>query len=540
MANSRLPYDDEEQLDQDTLDLIEGEQFQEEDLAENYKNADALKYIANSDTSTQPEGYASLVGQIVGKSKSTRDPFQPPPEIVAQKEQASVEQQDPKVKEYEDILNLISQSKQPRNELAEVQKNVADTNTNLSYGLAANQLAKAIASGYGANIGDGSEVVNMLSKQNQQKVGDYKDRIKDRADDPNSDISKTYRLVVAKGLKQKYPDLDLKQLDNMSANELEALAKNQLDSKNRGRGDLFFTTVKDENGKDIVAAFDRTTGQQIKVLGDKSTADRIFVDTETGNKKVYNQVTGIKDLGTGAPEQITKKTVDENEIKKQQQELKNPLVLKQISPDLYKDLESQKQSFIKDVKDNREVETSSLLLASKLAPGDNSKEFDKINQQLIDSGFLGGIQTQAAKMAGQKGVLTDQDLVKFAGAGGVGASIQRILNGTFFGNMSENDVQFFKLFANKMQKANLEDINNRSKVFVEDIHNKSLKYLPNLQLDTVKNDWFNVNKIAPNAQEKSTDNSDPTIQQYSKQHNLSYEQAKSILTKRGYKPNEKR
>ena len=140
-----------------------------------------------------------------------------------------------------------------------------------------------------------------------------------------------------------------------------------------------------------------------------------------------------------------------------------------------------------DIKDNREVATSATTLSKKLKPGADNK---------IDSGLLGGIQTQAAKMAGQKGVLTDQDLVKFAGAGGVSATIDRIRDGTFFGNMSEKDINFFKVFSKKMKDSNDLDIKNRSQLFVKSIHNEAKDYVPGLSEQNVSS-WLNVDSVAP-------------------------------------------
>lgn len=475
---NKLPYDDEQELDQDTLDLISGGSFDEPNVGEDYVRS---QYMANSDTSDEMEPQMDLSGQMVGQAKmpSARDPFQRLNELVPpQQEQIAAAPQieeapvNPQVSNYENILKQLQDKRK-------------DNNLTVNMARAGNQIAQALASGYGAKIGDGSENLNAIERSNNQEVSDYHEQIKNQMDDPNSAISKYYRLQTLKTLKEQDPKADLSQFDSMSANQLKDIMTNKAKS---GRGDLFFTTrFNDKTGKSEIVGVNRQTGQVQTSLGERSFGDKIIKDTETGKNQVYSQNTGVKGLGEDTPEILKTQPVDEAEMKKQEEVLNTPTSLKKVNPDLYKKFSAQQKAFMTDIKDNREVATSATTLSKKLKPGADNK---------IDSGLLGGIQTQAAKMTGQKGVLTDQDLVKFAGAGGVDATIARMIDGSFFGQMSDADTKFFKRFAEKMQESNAEDIKNRSQLFVKNIHNEAKDYLPGLKEENISK-WLNVDEAAP-------------------------------------------
>ncbi len=479
---SRLPYDDEQELDQETLDLINGDNLDEPNLGEDYVRS---QYMANSDTSDQMTPSVDLTGQIVGQSRSPgrRDPFERLNQLVPQQqvEQAApmeIEQPvaNPQTTSYENILKQLQEQRK-------------ENNLTVNMARAGNQIAQAIASGYGGKIGDGSEALNAIERSNNQDVADYQEQIKNQMDDPSSAISKYYRLQVLKQLKEQDPKADLSQFDTMSANQLKDITANKAKT---GRGDLFFTTrFNDKTGKSEIVGVNRTTGEVQTSLGERSFGDKIIKDTETGKNQIYSQNTGIKGIGAGTPEILKTEPVNEEEIKKQQEVLNSPTSLKKVNPDLYKKFSDNQKTFIKDSTDLREATSAITNLNQKLAPG-------KVK---IDSGMLGGIQTQAAKLAGQKGVLTDQDLVKFAGAGGVPAGASRWFSGNFNGEMTEQDIKFFKEFSNNMAKAIAEDVKNRSQFFIKTIHNEAKDYVPGLSEQNVSK-WLNIDSVAPAAQQE--------------------------------------
>lgn len=486
MAN-KLPYDDELDILNDQRVDDEMEQADEIGMG---RDAVAAKYFSNPEMSEE-DGDLSQVGQMVGQKY--RSPMEENIEAPEVRIPASeVVTKDKSVDPRESILSQY-------NELKKLQDNVSENKKGLNYALAGNQIAQAIAYGGGAKIGAGDEVLNQVKKDQDQKIVDYKDRVKNRMDVADSDVAKFYRYKLAKSIKTEDPNADISFLDNMSATEMEDFLKMQAKNKATGRGDLFFTSIKDENGKDIVGAFNRQTGERVKTLGDKSLSDKVIINPETGQQEIYNQVSGLKGLrDTSLPTTTTQPSLPAQspmtppEAKKPADDIMNsPTALAKVNPKLYEQFKKDQDSFLKEVKENRDTATAATTLASKLKPGPNGE---------IDSGLLGGIQTQAAKMAGQKGVLTDQDLVKFAGAGGVQAKISRIIDGSLFGEMSDDDIKFFKRFASKMQEANASDIDNRSQLIVDNVHNEAKNYLPGLTKEQVKNGWLNVGSVAPASQ----------------------------------------
>lgn len=114
-----------------------------------------------------------------------------------------------------------------------------DSNRGLGVLQGANQVAQAIASGYGAKIGDGSEAINQLRKDNelpiqgllgQGKASDLQSEI--NANDPNSSISQFSRKQALNILKRQDPNMTPEQykdfedkFSNMTAKEIEALSK---------------------------------------------------------------------------------------------------------------------------------------------------------------------------------------------------------------------------------------------------------------------------------------------------------------------------
>lgn len=372
----------------------------------------------------------------------------------------------------------------------------------LDIGSAANRLGSAIA-GKGATGGD---FLQGLKKQSEQPIQDLLAQGKVvetdnelQMSDPNSDISKFAReRAVASATKMGIPAETISKLQSMSAKQLEKLGLfSKTAQANRG---VRSERITGPDGVTRTVLIDNNTGETIRELGQSGFSSQFRTDPETGNiiglspsnpNKAPIGVTG----GKAGPKE---KTITSPNGETKEVDYSTPTALNKINPKLYTDFKKTQDEFNKDMKDSREVATSVTNLAAKLKPGQNMK---------IDSGLLGGIQTQAAKMAGQKGVLTDQDLVKFAGAGGVSATIDRFFSGNFDGEMSEQDVNFFKAFAKKMEGSLAEDIANRSKLYTGQILNESKEYLPGLTEADVQK-WLNVDQVAPSVQKQNAPTSD--------------------------------
>lgn len=465
----------------DTLEDIGYEEPTQEQLNSPGRKA-AARYIASTGIGTDDP--SKMAKNMVGRG--------PASEMGAYEPELSLEET-PETKQA-DAASLLEQYKK-------LTSDRRDTNRNLDMLMGGNQIAQAIASGYGGKIGDGSEALNQLRKTaempstdllGQSKAADTGNEL--QMNDPNSDISKFAReRAISMATKMGVSPESIKSLDKMSAKQLEKLGLYKNDPLAQGsKLGLYYTTIRDDKtGQDRVVGIDRQTGQIVNDIGGKTYSDKIIENKQTGQNEVYKQGAGVSTL-----DKTTTQTSDEA-AKKQAEtktEYDSPTSLNKVNPKLYKKFTDLQGDFSKDMKESRETATAVTNLAAKLKPGQSMK---------IDSGLLGGIQTQAAKMAGQKGVLTDQDLVKFAGAGGVGAAIDRFFSGNFDGEMSEQDVNFFKAFAKKMEGSLAEDITNRSKLYSGQILNESKDYLPGLSEQDVSK-WLQVDQVAPAVQQKAS------------------------------------
>lgn len=337
----------------------------------------------------------------------------------------------------------------------------------------ANVIAKGFAMGQGAKIDDNDAGIKRLTAQAQQPVKDIQNTLDlasnsigaqskamqleeaEKMADPGSDISKYYREQAYALLKKIAPDTDYSgKLDNMSASQLQKLPG----MKNMGqmpRADWIATDRVDSKGNPI--RFNKMTGEyslangQTISPGDYTARDILRKDELTGQYGIGN-AQGMRVLPTnysgtmaspGAQNEAKEKTYTQADITK-------------AGPKLGDELGKLQKSYRDEMKESREVASSITNLANKLAGGDAKG---------VDSGLLGGIQTQAAKMAGQKGVLTDQDLVKFAGAGGWKAASERAIQNAATGKMTKADLDFFKTFADKMGRSLDEDIANRTQIY---------------------------------------------------------------------------
>lgn len=129
-------------------------------------------------------------------------------------------------------------------ELKALQARESDQHQAINMLRGGNQIAQAIAYGYGGKIGDGSTQADALTKS---------------ASKPVDDLLKQFKMAR---------------------------------ETNSGRGDLYFTAFKNAEGVDVIGAFDRKTGQLVKELGGKPWGDKILTD-RNGEKIIYKQGAGF-------------------------------------------------------------------------------------------------------------------------------------------------------------------------------------------------------------------------------------------------------
>lgn len=181
----------------------------------------AASWLANSDVSDEVETPV-MPGAVVGVG--------PAKKIQAQLDELkALKAPSPQEGEVATSTEPIKQKQSLLDEYKTLLQRQQDQNRNLDLLAAANKIGQGIASGYGAKIDDGSELVNQLRKSADQPVEGYLGRQKAleleqklKAADPLSDISKT-KASIAKDLAAK-ADIDLSQLG-----DLNQLSADQLD-----------------------------------------------------------------------------------------------------------------------------------------------------------------------------------------------------------------------------------------------------------------------------------------------------------------------
>lgn len=361
----------------------------------------------------------------------------------------------------------------------------------------ANQIAQAMAAGYGGKIGDGSESVKMLQGQLQDPLKQIQAEDSTEKMDPKSDVSRLYREQAYALLKKISPDKNYDgQLENMSAAQLEKLPGLKEAFKQQGgiqKAVGFGQFIDAKTNQPL--HFDQATNSVVNSI----TGQKVGPETQIVRPVAYNDpYSGQRGYFTqngmmvpGGNQVQPQQTVNEQTGQTERVAPKYADFAKK-APRIAEQFDAKAKEFRADMKESRDVATSVTNLASKLKPGPDNK---------VDSGLLGGIQTQAAKMAGQKGVLTDQDLVKFAGAGGVQAKIDRIIDGSLFGEMTDADVKFFKRFAQLMGKSLESDVNNRAQLFIDQTRQNVEGVVPGVQ-DSDMRTWLGVDKVAPVVQDK--------------------------------------
>lgn len=306
---SKLPYDDEQSLDQDTLDLINGDNVDEVSQEDNYKNPATLKYFTNDQSALQPDPQVDLSGQMVGQSRmpTARDPFQRLNELVPQQTEVQPESStqetkvNPQLSSYQNILKQLQDKRK-------------DNNLTVNMARAGNQIAQALASGYGAKIGDGSDTLNAIQKSNEQDIADYHEQISNQSDDPNSDISKFAKEQAVVAMQRLNPKMTPEQIDNlrnnfnnMSAKQLEQLGFKGVSGLNKSLTNHAISPVRGMMTAD---------GHPIGTDVNPGTEGGRLVDLMTGkqiqpNTKLVNQIPKVDPI-TGeityvSPESVNNK-----------------------------------------------------------------------------------------------------------------------------------------------------------------------------------------------------------------------------------------
>lgn len=444
---NKLPLDDEQ-----LLSLLQPSKVSGEDYVRNkYFNPIA------QDVSDNPEPKDDISGSIVGQILNNDS---------ISKVQSNQQENDfiSKVKNpTEELLNQYKILKSPNNELADIQSSVRDRNSQLAMQLGANQIAQAMAAGYGGKIGDGSEVINMLQKNNESRISDYKDKVKNRADDPNSDISKTYRLVVSKALKNKYPSLDLTQLENMSANELEALNKSQTSSST---GRVFDKNIIDPVTKQIRSQLYDQSGNLIKDLGEAGYSYGTSIDPYTGQTKLISK---SDPNATPILQANPNKKVDDKNINNQEAKKQDPYAIKQmLNPKEKEILDKDVNQFQNEIKEEKRI------ISEIGSISDSSLELAKKNPNAAKT-----LGAQIAKIM-QGSRLTDSDVVLYTGQSGIMNQMQDFASEALTGTITNEKAKNIKQVLETYNLAQRNALNTRANQAAEI---SKQNFNPNLNID---------------------------------------------------------
>lgn len=427
-----------------------------------------------------------------------------------------------KLTRYQEIIDQLNLSRQPsQDEYKRLQDERREALQNLLLTKSANQIVGGMAAQYGGRGPDLSEVYKTQEelanlpitqfeerqKQQQEQLKGLSTQVKtqkditdlafeEQMDNPKSDISQFYRERAANVLQKLTPNKEFN-LENMTARQLlKALGPDAFSGSKKGLvgfGQFIDASTNHPLAFDSMdkAVIDTVTGEKV-TAGTKIVRPIGYTDPLSGNRGYLTSqgmvTPGVPGLRTSEPVPLkdAKEEFAQNaRVPISEKETTYSEVLK-TAPKIAEKFDKIKEDFNRDMKESREVATAVTNLSSKLKPGINNN---------IDSGLLGSIQTQAAKMAGQKGVLTDQDLVKFAGAGGVSAKLMRLAN-ELPGNMSDADIKFFKRFSELMKGSLNDDINNRSQLYTEQSRQLLDTISPGITPKNVSK-MLGVDKVAP-------------------------------------------
>lgn len=223
-------------------------------------------------------------------------------------------------------------------------------------------------------------------------------------------------------------------------------------------------------------AYNKNTGEMTN-LGLRGYSPYTYMDPLKGTPTITPRIIGESKVESLPKENITKYKFSD---------------LQKIAPKIATTyVEPIKNEYQKSIGDDRKIATSISAIEAKMGV-----DKDGAIKDAIDSGVLGSIATQAARMAGQTGVLSDYEIKKFEGAGGAEAWLNRFASGFFKGEVSEDDKNFFANFTKKAKKYIESDIEDRSEMYADQLRQAVEVVLPNFSNENAK-EWLSVNQVAP-------------------------------------------
>jgi hypothetical protein len=422
-------------------------------------------------------------------------------------------------------------------ELKRLQDQRREKVNNLAYLQAGNQIAQGIASGHGGKIGDGSEAVKALKDAAGLPVEDYLVRQKDEAtqmtleneremNDPESDISKFMRqqaLAFARRPGSGFDEASVAALEKMTANQLKKLgfkAPGQASS-----APMFQSrAVTGPDGKSYFEVFDMRTGQFMPTGKLAGYAPQVRTDKRTDELLVVTpnsfaaptQVTGPKTAEVAPTSKDEKGKAQFSEF-----DLQNALDTKK-----YDQFVKTREQFASEVKEDKAA-------AAKV------DGVIKLIEEAQKNPAAAGAASAAVARLFEKGVMTDEDVKRYAIRNGIlnklVDSFNRFTIGEFSPQLARDVASSIKVYQSGAQ----DSINKRAETYASQFKGAIDPKIPIQKEDIAKMIYADyAPSLASKKQGKKPAKPDSKIEEYSKQHNLTYEQAKKLLVGRGYKPNE--
>lgn len=413
-----------------------------------------------------------------------------------------------------------------RSLLSKAQKDRSENLRDVNMLMGANQIAQGIAMRRGAKIGAGETAVNALRQQADMPVTEFKESQKNETDalniineqqmnDPMSDISQfAQKQAVAIAKRMGINEEAVSKLQGMTARQLENLGFISIGSSLNPR--LRFERIKDADGKVKTIAVDERTGEIVKEIGQTGYATQFR--TAPGTKEiigldssnVYQPPVNI----TGPEAVSASKEIKKDSLNKPIQsefELQKVLDTKK-----YDQFNKARESFDSEVKEDKNA-------ASKL-----DGVIKLLDEAVKNPAASGQAKTAVAKIF-EKGVLTDQDVVRYAQRMGILNQLtdwfSQITEGTFTPELSRDISSSLKVY-----NSGLEDsLNKRALSKAMQIKGMIDPKIAVQEDDLAKMMYSNY----------TSTKKDPVVEKFSKENKLTYDQAKSILLKRGLKINEK-
>lgn len=504
--SNKLPFDDEQALNDDNNSMVE-EIPQENDDADYHKTLAALNYIKNGNVdvnNNQQEPDQSMVGKMVGAKYSNPSVMASTAPVEIPK---SIPQEVQSVEPNNDDAEPEKTSSSPQQSLLDqyrqLMKQQQEAKQNLNYNMAGNQIAQAIASGYGAKIGDGSEQLNQLRKQTelpmeefmgQQKVAGLKNDLE--INDPNSDISAFAREQALQAMQRLNPNMTPEQVEKLKG-QFESMTAKQLEQAGfKGLGGM------SEYQRNMLEMQKQRLGYLGDNLNFKKEAQSAKLSKEDSDlaQKMQKSLDAMTASGRTELGRLSRVASSARQL---------DLMLTNKKPEDFDNRDMQELAIITNSMLSG-GQTTAVSAINKLVPktfgGDTARFLEYIQNQPQSADAQDFVKS-FKKIADREKISSDLGLRKILGS-----------NVNAFYKLRETQPDVYQNIIDSKLNLN-SDLNN---IYGDkNILKKSAQ-------STTPNDQAAQPQIKQ----------DPKILNYAQQHNLDYTQAKAILTGRGYKPNE--